>query len=104
MLHNIFLHLFAQINQVCQIITAAYLLLRELIRQLREEKLKMTQKEFAEVMDVTTRTVQRWENGTHRPRPASMLKMQELDRAWRKAQKLDDDSKDWWWEGDNLIK
>ena len=51
------------------------------IWQLRKEKLKLTQEKFAELLEVEPRTVQRWEQGTRKPRQEHMAKMQQLDEA-----------------------
>lgn len=77
---NFILHYLAQINQICQIL-AALLTIAQWIRQLRKEKLGLTQEGFAEMLNVEPRTVQRWEKGDRKPRQEYMLKMQEINKA-----------------------
>ena len=79
------LHHLSQIDQICRII-AALLAIAHWIRQLRKEKLGLTQEQFAELLDVAPRTVQHWERGDRKPWQEHMMQMQKLDRVELRAE------------------
>jgi transcriptional regulator with XRE-family HTH domain len=45
------------------------------IIHIRKKVLKQTQKEFAELLSVSTRTIMRWENGQSKPKGNSLKKL-----------------------------